>query len=96
MDTASGVNTLVSDELEKRWKCIQQKTTREIDWEVPTGQQLMVAARMKLPKSLRHLKKAKKLNDTMQSRAGSKEWVSPRRRGLLRHDPAAPPVAQLA
>jgi len=29
------------------------------------------------PKSLRHLKKAKKLNDTMQSRAGSKEWVVP-------------------
>jgi hypothetical protein len=58
MDTAClGVNTLVSDELEQRWKRIQQETTRKIDWEVPTGQELMVAARMKLSQSLPYLKK---------------------------------------
>jgi hypothetical protein len=74
MDTAFDINTTVSDELGKRWKRIQRKTTRKIDWEVPTGQELLVAARMDLSRSLQYLKKAKKLK---QGQVGSKEWVVP-------------------
>jgi hypothetical protein len=59
MDTAVAVNTLVSDELEERWKRIQRERTRRIEWEVPGGQDLMLAARMKLARSPTFLKVSK-------------------------------------
>jgi len=77
IDTAFDINTLVSDELEQRWKRIQRKTTRKIDWKVPTGQELLVAAHMDLSQSLSYLKKVKKLNAVMQRHIGSTEWVVP-------------------
>jgi len=76
MDIASEVNTLASDELERRWKHLQQETTRRVDWEVPTGQKLMVAAHLNL-QSLPYLKKAKTRGAEVQSHVGSKEWVVP-------------------
>ncbi len=77
MDTAFDINTIVSDELEQRWKRVQRETTKKIDWEVPTGQELLAAARMDPSRTLPYLKKAKKLNAGMQRPVGSKEWVVP-------------------
>ena len=77
MDTALYINTIVSDELEQRWKRIQRETTRTIDWEAPTGQDLLTAARVDPSRSLPYLKKAKKHNALMQRHGGSTEWVVP-------------------
>jgi hypothetical protein len=77
MDTAVAVNTLVSDELEERWKRIQRERTRQIEWEVPGGQDLMVAARMKLAQSSTFLKMLKNLGAALQSRVRSMVWVVP-------------------
>jgi len=77
IDTASDINTLVSDELEHRWKRIQSETSRKIDWEVPTGQELMAATRMKLYQAIPSLKNAKRSVAATQGRVGSKEWVVP-------------------
>jgi len=77
IDTAFAINKLVSDELERRWTRIQLETTRKVDWEVPTGQELMAASRMKLPQSLSNMKKAKKPGVAVQGRVGSTEWVVP-------------------
>ena len=77
IDTALDINTLVSDELEHRWKRIQSTTSRKIDWDVPTGQELMAATYMKPSKSIPYLTKMKKSAAAMQSHVGSKEWVVP-------------------
>ena len=77
MDTAFSVNALVSDELERRWKRIQSKTSRKIDWEAPQGQELMEAASMNLSQSIPYLNKVKRSIATMQSHVGSKTWVVP-------------------
>ena len=77
MDTAFSVNALVSDELERRWKQIQSKTSRKIDWEAPQGQELMKAACMKLSQSIPYLNKVKRSIDTVQTHVGSNKWVVP-------------------
>jgi hypothetical protein len=77
MEYAFGVNTLVSNELEQRWKRIQQETTRNIDWGVPTGHELIAAARMNLPQSLPYLKKTMKFNVAMHGYFESKMWSVP-------------------
>jgi hypothetical protein len=77
MEYALDVNTLVSNELEQRWKRIQQETTRKIDWEVPTGQELIAAAPMNLPQSLPYLKKAMRFDAAVYSPIESKKWVVP-------------------
>jgi hypothetical protein len=77
MDTGVAVNTLVSDELEERWKRIQRERTRQIEWEVPGGQDLMVAARMRLAQSPTFLKMLKNLGAGLHSRARSMLWVVP-------------------
>jgi len=77
MDIASEVNTLASDKLERRWKRLQRETTRRVDWEVPTGQELMAAAHLKPLQSLPYLKKAKTRGAGVQSHVGSKEWLVP-------------------
>jgi len=77
IDTAVDINTIVSDELEQRWQRIQRETTRKIDWEVPTRQELLVAAHMDPSRSLPYLKKAKKLKAVLQGHSGSTEWVVP-------------------
>jgi hypothetical protein len=77
IDAAVAVNTLVSDELEERWKRIQQGRTRQIEWEVPRGQDLMVAARMKLAQSSTFLKMLKNSGVALHSRVRSMVWVVP-------------------
>ena len=77
MDTAFDINAIVSDELEQRWKRIQRETTRKIDWEVPTEQELLVAARTDPSRTVPYLKKAKKLNAGMQTPVGTIEWIVP-------------------
>jgi len=77
MSIASKVNRNASDELEQRWKCLQQETTRRVDWEVPTGQELMVAAHLKLLQSIPDLEMAKMCDAEVQSHIGSKEWLVP-------------------
>jgi len=77
MDTAIDVNTLVSDELERRWKRIQGETTRRIDGKALMGQDLMVAASMRLSQSMSYRQKEKKPDGATQSHIASKEWVVP-------------------
>jgi hypothetical protein len=77
MDAAVSVNTLVSDELEERWKRIQQERTRQIEWELPGGQDLMTAARMKLAQSPTFLKMLKNLGAALHTHVRSMVWVVP-------------------
>jgi hypothetical protein len=77
MDAALDVNTLASNELEQRWKRIQQKTTRKIDWKVPSGQGISSAARMNFSQFLPQQTKPKKRIAVTQSHFGSKDWVVP-------------------
>jgi hypothetical protein len=76
MDAALEVNTLVSNELEQRWKQIQQKTTRKIDWKVPSGQGISSAAHMNFSQFLPQQTKLKEPIAVTQSHFGS-EWVVP-------------------
>jgi hypothetical protein len=48
------------EELEKRWKAIQRETTRQLDWEVPTDEELMDAARLELSQSVPYLAHAER------------------------------------
>jgi hypothetical protein len=77
MDTAVTVNALVSDELEERWKRIQQERTRQIEWDVPGGQDLMFSARMRLAQSSTFLKTLKNLGAALHSHVRSMLWVVP-------------------
>jgi hypothetical protein len=77
MDAALDVNTLVSNELEQRWKRVQQETTRKIDWKVPSGQGISSAAHMNFSQFLPQQTKRKKRIAVTQSHFGSKEWVVP-------------------
>jgi hypothetical protein len=74
MDAALDVNTLVSNELEQRWKQVQQKTTRKIDWKVPSEQGISSAARMDFSRFLPQQTKPKNRIAVAQR---SKEWVVP-------------------
>jgi hypothetical protein len=45
MDTAGSIGTPVS-KLEKHWKAIQRETTSQVEWPVPTKEELMDGARI--------------------------------------------------
>ena len=77
MDFAVYMNERASKELEKRWKAIQPDPTMKLDWEVPTDEALMGAARLKLSQSVPYLAKVKKRGAEMQPRVNVKKWTAP-------------------
>ena len=77
MDFAVYMNKRVSDELEGRWKAIQRNTTRQLDWEVPTDEQLMDAVRLELSQSVPYLAQVEKRDAEMQPRMNLKKWGAP-------------------
>ena len=77
MDFAVDVNKRASRELEGRWKVIQRDTTRRLDWEVPTDEELMDAVRFKLSKSVPYFAQVEKRGAKMQPRVNVKKWKAP-------------------
>jgi hypothetical protein len=77
MDFAVYMNKRASDELEGRWKAIQRETARQLDWEVPTDEQLMDAARLELFQSVPYLAEVEKRGAEMQPRRSVKKWTAP-------------------
>jgi hypothetical protein len=51
-DIAATTNASVFNELEKRWKAIQRKTTRKVEWRVPTEEDLIDGACIDLFKAI--------------------------------------------
>jgi hypothetical protein len=90
MDTAVTVNTLVSDELEERWKRIQRERTRRIEWEIPGRQDLMVAARMKLAQSSMSPKISKNPGGALLTPVRPMLWVVPGGRDYTKRSRYAP------
>jgi hypothetical protein len=77
MDVASSINALVSDELNERWRRIQRRSIRKIDWGLPTGKELMAAGHVKLSRSIPFLTLVKHHSAALQSHLGIREWAVP-------------------
>ena len=77
MDFAVDMNKRASRELEGRWKAIQRDTTRRLDWEVPTDEELMDAVRLKLSQSVPYLAQVEKRGAEMRPRVNVKKWKAP-------------------
>ena len=56
MDRVVTVNKMVANELEKRWKAIQKRTTRQLNWYVPTKREIINGARIDLFAAIPYLK----------------------------------------
>ena len=77
MDSAVYVNKRASDELEGRWKAIQRDTTRQLDWGVPSDEELMDAVHLKLSQSVPYLAQVEKRGAEMQPRTNVEKWTVP-------------------
>ena len=77
MDFAIHTNICVSEELEAQWKAIQRETTRQLDWEVPTEEELIDAAHLELSQSVPYLAQVMNRDAKMQRRVNMKKWVVP-------------------
>ncbi len=77
MDGAATVNKMVADELEKRWKAIQKRTTRQVNWSAPTMKEIIDGAHIDLHATVPYLEEVKR-RDVFQPPTGSfKEFVVP-------------------
>ena len=72
MGGASTVNRMVAGELEKRWKTIQKRTTRQVNWPVPTKKEITNGARIDFLATVPYLKAIRR-RDTCQPPTGSIE-----------------------
>ena len=76
MDSAAIVNKMVADELENRWVAIQKRTTRRVEWPVPTKQETINGAHIDLFASVPYLEEIKG-RDAFQPPTNFKEFVVP-------------------
>ena len=90
MDSAATVNKMVADELENRWVTIQKRTTRQVEWPVPTKQETIDGAHIDLLASIRYLEVIKG-RDAFQPRTKSKEFVVPGGDQYATRDLVSPP-----
>ena len=72
MDRVATVNKMVSDELETRWKAIQKRTTRQVNWSAPTKEEITDGACIDLLATVPYLKEVKR-RDAFQPRTGNIE-----------------------
>ena len=72
MDGVATVNKMVSDELEKHWKVIQKRTTRQVNWSAPTKEEITDGARIDLLATVPYLKEVKR-RDSFQPLTGNIE-----------------------
>ena len=77
MDGAVTVNKMVSDELEKRWKAVQKRTTRQVTWSAPTEEEIIDGARIDLLATVPYLKEVKHRDAFQQSTGTIKKFVVP-------------------
>ena len=77
MEGAAAVNRMVADELNTRWKAIQEQTTRQVNWSAPTTKEIIDGAHIDLHATVPYLKEVK-CRGAVQPPTGSiKEFVVP-------------------
>jgi len=77
MDGVATINKMVADELEKRWKAIQKQTTRQLNWSVPTKEEIINGARVDLLATVPYLKEVKHRDDSQPPTDSIKKSVVP-------------------
>ena len=77
MDDAAAVSKMVTDELEKHWKDIQKRTTRRVNWSLPTEKEVIDGARVDLPAAVPYLKEIKQRDACQPPEDAIKEFVVP-------------------
>ena len=77
MDFAVHMNERASKELEERWKIIQRETTRQLDWKMPTEEELMDSAKLKLSQSVPYLARVENRGAKMRRHTTMSKWKIP-------------------
>ena len=77
MDGAATVNKMVADDLECRWKAIQERTTRRVEWLAPTEEEITDGAHIDFLATVPYLKEIQR-RDALQPPTGLvKKFVVP-------------------
>ena len=77
MDSAAAINRMIADELEKRWETIQERTTRQVKWPVPTQQETIAGAHIDILATLPYLEGIRYRDAISQPPDVIKEFVVP-------------------
>jgi hypothetical protein len=99
MDSAATVNKMVADELERRWKAIQKRTTRQVKWPAPTEKEIIGGAHIDLLVTVPYLKEIKD-RDALQppshwSPGICRTWWRSIRSEIQRRPPSPPDLTSL-
>ena len=77
MDSAITINKMVADELDKRWRAIQKRTTRQMELPVVTEKEIIDGACIDLLATVPYLDKIKHRNTSPKPTNSLKEFVPP-------------------
>ena len=77
MDRAATINKVIADELDKRWKTIQRRTTRKVKWPVPTKQETIYGAHIDLLADVPYFEEIKSRDALSSPPTFVKEFVVP-------------------